>query len=589
MRLGALAVTVLLSVVALAQQTNPQTGPGTPPAGSGNQRPASTTPQKGRIEGKVSSQAGEPLRRASVTAMRAPSQGEVLSAGNTTRLSAETDAQGNFVLEDLDSGRYSITVQRSGYVSGSQVVQVANGTARVELKLAQGGLIAGRVVDEYGEPFRRARIAVYRKRYANSRWTLAPSQSATTDDDGNFVIGGLPAGKHYLSAEDSQAAGLNSRVMGGRQASPEQPTETYVTTYYPGVIDAASATGFEIAPGTETRGIEIRMKKSRSYSVRGKAVYPSGSAPDSIVSMAPLGGEELSAQAITRAMAQVRASDGSFEFNRVTPGRYAILSLPGSESAGMGRTNVTVTDRDVENVRLEVGPGAEISGRIRVVGASQQEQQGQPAQGNQQARSAQQRLRPSISVTTGDSLPGSVASARAEEDGAFLLKGLGAGRYRVTVGGLPSGMYVKSLRYAGQEQNGMVLEFAGGSGGALDIMVSADGADVSGTVQDANGTAVPRAIVTLWQAGDRPSAATRYFAYLQSDQGGAFRIQSVPPGDYELLAWEEMDGSLLGAPDLLNAFSGSATSVTLGPNGHSTISLKVVPKDVSEKEAAKIR
>ena len=601
MRVATLAVALFVPVVALAQQPNPPSIPANRPPMAGNQRADSANSEKGRIEGHVSNQAGEPLRRATVTAMRGPSQGEVMTAASLTRLTGETDAQGNFVFEDLDSGRYSINVQRSGYVNGSQMVAVAGGTAKVELILAQGGLIAGKVLDEVGEPFRRARVTVYRKRYINSQWTLMQAQGGAADDDGAFAIGGLAPAKYYVSAEDSQAAVLSNALNGVRQASSPQPSEAYVTTYYPGVTDLPSASGFELSAGAEVRGIEIRLKKMPAFRVRGKAVFSSGSIPESlsILYLTPLG-ESTGAAALSRNPARLRP-DGGFEFSRVAPGRYALSYTRSSTTGLVGRANVTVTDRDVENVLLEVGTGADISGTFHLpaanttraqAGAPQQPQQGQPPQASQLPPNAQQRRNPSILISSVDAVPTGSAQARAEENGSFVLKGVGPGTYRVAVSGLPAGMYVKSVRYAGQTSTGMVIDVASGSAGALDINVDADAADVSGTVRDSNGSAIPRAVVVLWHPGDTPSAAPRYAATSQSDQSGSFRLQNAPPGDYMILAWEQIEGvdsAMLGAPELLNAFSSSATSVTLDPNGHFTVTLKTIPKEAAEKEAAKIR
>jgi hypothetical protein len=303
---------------------------------------------------------------------------------------------------------------------------------------------------------------------------------------------------------------------------------------------------------------------------------------------------------MSRGTARLRAGDGAFEFNHLQPGRYAIsyTAMTNGTANLRGTANVTVTDRDVENVLLELGPGADITGKIHIPGAEQprpqqtgarQQQQGQPSQGNQQGPSTQWGPRGAISLGPVDPVPMASSNSRVEEDGTFLLKGVVAGRYQVRVIGLSAGMYVKSLRYAGQEQNGMILDVASGSPGTLDINVAADAADVSGRVQDANGTAIPRAIVTLWQPGDQPSAAPRYFALSQSDQGGSFRIQSVPPGDYQILAWEQIDSSFLGSPELFNLFSGSATPVKLEPSGHSNVDLKAVTKEDSDKETAKFR
>ena len=48
--------------------------------------------------------------------------------------------------------------------------------------------------------------------------------------------------------------------------------ETNIATYYPSSLDPTGATSLNVLAGGELRGIDIRVRKGRVYSIRGKAV-----------------------------------------------------------------------------------------------------------------------------------------------------------------------------------------------------------------------------------------------------------------------------------------------------------------------------
>lgn len=76
----------------------------------------------------------------------------------------ETDDNGGFAFEDLDPGRYSLLAQRPGFAhrmyggrgsmfSGASLsVSPGQALTGIEFKLVPHGVIAGRVLDEEGEP-----------------------------------------------------------------------------------------------------------------------------------------------------------------------------------------------------------------------------------------------------------------------------------------------------------------------------------------------------------------------------------------------------------------------------------------------------
>src|SRR5258708_37963843 len=70
----------------------------------------------------------------------------------------------------------------------------------------------------------------------------------------------------------------------GRSAG-KQPAEDYVTTYYPGTTDAASAATVDVAPGAQIRGIDFALSKVRTVRVRGRVTNAAGSGRNQIMLM----------------------------------------------------------------------------------------------------------------------------------------------------------------------------------------------------------------------------------------------------------------------------------------------------------------
>ena len=108
------------------------------------------------IEGTVlNSATGEPVKKARVTLAPA---GEHMDADAAT-----TDASGHFLIDEVDAGRFSLIVSRSGYTQpvsshggpkSSSVLTLEKGQKMKEIviKLAPEGVISGRILDADGDP-----------------------------------------------------------------------------------------------------------------------------------------------------------------------------------------------------------------------------------------------------------------------------------------------------------------------------------------------------------------------------------------------------------------------------------------------------
>src|SRR5512132_1690007 len=168
--LAAASAAFLLTVVSAWAQGG---GGAAPPGTFGaQQRPAapardtSAIPKKGTsvIRGRVvAADNGRPLRRARISLSSA-------ELGPEGRRSTSTNLDGAFEIKDLPAARYRVSVTRGGYLPleygqrrpGEQgrPLQVGDGEVveKIDFALPRMGTIAGRVLDETGDPIEGVRV-----------------------------------------------------------------------------------------------------------------------------------------------------------------------------------------------------------------------------------------------------------------------------------------------------------------------------------------------------------------------------------------------------------------------------------------------
>jgi hypothetical protein len=65
---------------------------------------------------------------------------------------------------------------------------------------------------------------------------------------------------------------------------------------------------------------------------------------------------------------------------------------------------------------------------------------------------------------------------------------------------------------------------------------------------------------------------------LQADAQGAFHFSGIPPGDYKLIAWDDVSHDELENPEFVKQYANKATAISLPASGSATASLKIVSK-----------
>ena len=524
-----------------------------------------------RLEGQVLSQAGEPLRKATVRLK--PYYADRSSNISYTDI---TDGAGKFVLEEVLPGRYTLSAERTGFLtqnygargatnsSPGSVLTLAAGESMKDLdfKLIPPGVIAGRVTDADGDPMPGLQVFATQTVRARGQRGLVPKGSAQTDDQGSFRIANLSPGPYYVSADDSESRvrEQDNMVHPGRVLS----RASNVKTYYPDSIDAAGATSLQVVAGSELHGIDIRMRRERVFSIRGLTIDAATGKPAKTDLRADLKGALH--YGFDTAWETSSREDGTFELRNLLPGEYVLLASTNNRAdPAYGREEVSISDSDIAGVKVTLEYGVTVTGTVKLEGGS-------PAG------------RLSIFLSDLEGANGHSSSGQTKDDGTFELHGIALGKYAVHLQELPEGVYVKSIRLGQQDITRTLLDLTSGASGTLDILLSTRAAQVSGTVKNKDGAAMTGVEVTLW-----PKQALSKSVYRGStDQNGDFRIAGLAPGDYYMNAWEDLDPYLSFDLEFLKRFASPETTITLEEGEHQIAQPNLISREAAAAEAAKL-
>ena len=273
-RLGAVAIAFAFlgaaAAPARAQQQiviEASQSPGEPLMMPGFGGPRQLKTGTGRILGRVvSTDTGGPLRRAQVR-LTAPEIGVKV---------ALTDAEGRFEFRELPAGRFTLNASKSGYVSvqygqtrpfeQGRPIELADKQvlAKIDIAMPRGGVISGRIVDEFGDPLPDALVSAMRQTWANGRRRLLPTgRTSQTNDLGQYRMYGLPPGEYYISASlrNTDIMIMDAALLGGASsgASGSTPSSGYAPTYFPGTTTAASAQRVTVAVGQEAQNTDFAL------------------------------------------------------------------------------------------------------------------------------------------------------------------------------------------------------------------------------------------------------------------------------------------------------------------------------------------
>jgi hypothetical protein len=322
-----------------------------------------------------------------------------------------TDAKGRFLFGNLaPSTRYYLRATRTGYafsrygaaaplaptllsemsirtIDNIATIAVAadQWVSDVTVQLWRLGSVSGRVRDERGEPLVGVAVRAFSTAMVAGHTYYVASDPTTTDDRGEYRLGGLLPGKYAVSVLSVQSTVLSSTPEGAQRravgelsqnpsggssaglpaididgthrlalsayATPPPPSagasRAYAAAFYPDASTLAAAELIDVGYGTVRRGVDFQLRPVMAVNVSGRVdrrAVPEpasgGASPPMLLRLMPAGSERLGVG--SEAATTVVERDGSFTFLNVPAGDYTLLTQSSASglSTGGGETSM---------------------------------------------------------------------------------------------------------------------------------------------------------------------------------------------------------------------------------------------------------
>ena len=208
----------------------------------------------------------------------------------------ETDDQGRFAFRNISPGGYSINAQRQGFLDPIQARSAALRTVLmvgenqqltgVVVRLIPHAVISGRVLDADGEALAGVQVVALRWGYVNGKRQLTRAGTGSTfltNDLGEYRIAGLAVGNYFVMAGTPRVGMLYPYSDRPPQETPEL---AHTNTYYAAATDPAAATPVRALAGREVRGMDIKLIKTRTVSIRGRVIDSGAGATSTCIRVA---------------------------------------------------------------------------------------------------------------------------------------------------------------------------------------------------------------------------------------------------------------------------------------------------------------
>lgn len=452
---------------------------------------------------------------------------------------ASTDSTGVFTGHLESQGQHLLGARHKGYrmigagLMGKLIdIQPAKPN-EFTVEMLPLAVIAGRVLDQYGDPVRHAIVSTQARLLPPVRGEQFLSLFAdTTDDRGEYRLADVEPGKYYLVIEYNSS---DQRLYG--QRSRYKWPEFGGLALFPDAPDIEHAQQVEARAGETTRLPDARLMMLQGVKIAGR-VTPLPK--DRVFVEVQRAGPNLSRHQ-SGVLSNIIAEDGKFSVD-VLPGNYTVRA---SDSSGRvsPALKIAVRDKNVVNLELPLGQGYEISGRVVVDGAEHLDFSkvmlhflGQP-----------------VKIDGA----GTFHDQAVHEQTAYMIQGL------------PPDWYVKEFRVGGRSIKGKMFHLELGNT-ELVLTVSPRGAQVEFAAEghpDANDPMLVAMFVLLPETGgvDVDSLLTPK----GRDSSGRVVVHGVPPGEYRAFALDVSNWALVFDPgSLLAKYRNLAPLVTIAEGEH---------------------
>jgi protocatechuate 3,4-dioxygenase beta subunit len=359
------------------------------------------------------------------------------------------------------------------------------------------GAITGRVLDENGVGKAGVSVVAYR-----SRLPLRPAGRALSDDRGIYRVHGLEPGKYWVRSA--------SHIL--------EDGSGWLPTFGPRAREVRDAQRLTTMVDTDTPDADISPEPGMLFHLSG------------LIGCDPLSPVNVTLSSETGRRSQQSGCGKVYRFDGLSPGVYEVFA---TTPDGMLAAYLEISlERDHDAASLQLMQVPRVSFDVRRAGANA-------------------RLDAPVSIE-GRRQDLSDAASPEELKSGFLAPGHWEVRARV-----PAGQYVESITSTGGPPSRLWQPFRAadwfevfipaGRSSIIRIMASDQAGQIQGRVMR-EGKSVPTAPVFLWPVGEATRRSLGGDREMRADTEGNFRFESLPPGDYRLLASfdvNEMDEDLI--------------------------------------------
>jgi protocatechuate 3,4-dioxygenase beta subunit len=517
--------------------------------------------QSTTIRGVVSnSSTGGPVVRARVMLSNA-------EGAATGILSVTSDAAGNFSFRGIRPGQYRLRATRAGFLFGSAssrsssaglpiTVGAAQDIDNAEIKLTPQGIIAGKVF-EGTAPVSNAIVIAARSSRVDGKTKLAFVSRTYSNDLGEYRLFDLPPGRYYIGVSYHGGIAPGTSEIGTTDNPQEPSHEDYVTTLYPEALSLADAVPLDVTPGSVQTSIDVGLFRMRKLRLSGQLIVPSDVHFFSSLTAVLLPDDSFSWTKFSEQKVAIDQRTGSFRADGVAPGRYILAVDAIADDPYAAAVPISVSKTDVDGVEVLLNRAFQVRGRVKL-------------DDNQDHFDFS-----SLTVTVqGVGAGGRSATAPVNADGSFRLQNLQPDHYSLRISGLADDCYLKNVSVGSAEESSTDIPLTGRSA-LLELLLRAEGGSVTGTVVDDQHKRFPSAVVVL--IPEPPlRERTDLYKVTTSDAEGEFQVHGIPPGDYKLFAWDQIQADAYVDANVLAPFEDIGRRISVQESDKSKAELSII-------------
>ena len=538
-----LALTLLFSSLVLAAQ-NPPSDQRT------NDAQHAINDVKFKIAGTiVNSITGAPLNQARVTLAD--------TADRRNRAFIITTDNGRFTFGPLYRGKFSLEGAKRGFIpaayeqheqfSTAIVTGTDFNTENLVLRLTPLARLSGKVIDESGDPVRKANVALYLENHQAGMNRTVAVAGDSTDDEGHYEFPSLAPGNYFVSVTAKPWYAIHSFPSANnidRTVSPALDM-TYPMTFNNGATDSQGATPITIRGGDHLQ-VDVHVspvpvlhlifrtsqdeQQGVPMPVFEKRVF------DSVESIGPEG------------VAQI--SPGVYELTGIPAGKYSVrVREPrAQESTQSNEMNLAKDGQELDVAQSVPTSSVKLTVKMPV-------REPQPKQ---------------LNISLQDSNMRPIAYSVMDAAGELTFDNIPPGKYALVIYSANKRYSVVRIVSSGVETSGHLLTVPAGSSLSATVFLAVGVVSVEGFVKRAG---KPSSGVMVALIPKDPQSHLDMFRRDQSDSDGSFVLPAVIPGTYTLIAVEDAWGFQWLQPDVLNRYLQHGQNLTIGELMTNTVHL----------------